>query len=147
MGNWFRRQDLACLDKRKDQLVLQVFLCLCSVCTHIFHTSNMIYLLPVTCLMWLSIGSHSAISRQVQYYLSELIWAGIKRLPMANQEQNHTAIQSNLLLFPIEVLHLYLVLTHNCYQDTVHSQLSSQGILPVEVSQQWPCGCGSWARL
>lgn len=36
--------------------------------------SNLIYLLPVTYLtMWLLIGSHSAISRQVQYYLSELI--------------------------------------------------------------------------
>lgn len=123
--------------------------CVCVQSVHIFFSrmSNMIYLLPVTCLMWLLIGSHSAISRQVQYYLSELIWAGKKHYPMLT-EQNHMLHTKSLFLFPFEVLHLYLVLTCNSYQDTVHSQTElSKVILPVEVSQQRLCSCGSWARL
>lgn len=115
MGNWVRRQDLAFLDKRKDQLVLQVFLCLCSVCTHIFsRMSNMIYLLPVTCLVWFSIGRHSAISRQVQYYLPELIWAGRKRLPTANWEQPYTAYKVICFFSPLRsyICTLYSLVTH-----------------------------------
>lgn len=99
--------------------------------------SNLIYLLPVTYLtVWLLIGSHSATSRRVWYYLSELILAGIKTLPKA-KGQTHMCI---LFVSPFEVLHLHLVPTqrhvlgHRALPDSaLKGNTACRG-----SEQQWP---------
>lgn len=114
--------------------------CACVQSTHIFsRMSNMIYL-PVTCLMWLSIGSHPAISRQVQCYLSELIWAGIKRLPTANWTKSYTAYKVICFFFPLRayICTLYSLVTPIRTQCT--AKLSACRSEPAVALQLWILG-------
>lgn len=71
------------MDKRKDQLgFISIPVLVLSLYMFFSRMSNLIYFLPKTYLtMWLLTGSHLAISRQTQYYLSEPTWAGLKRSP------------------------------------------------------------------
>jgi hypothetical protein len=89
--------------------------------------------------MWLLIGSHSAISRQAWYYLSELILAGIKR---SKAENKPTYCIPSCFLSPFKVLKL-APQTHSRHRAQRNSALKGNSACE-EVSPQWPlqyCRC------